>query len=252
MVESYDMMVSHYQFLLRCTPCDATNGAPFQRLVEHQLHLLSSVKVQRGEDCFSNIIHYGTLRNKHDLFVVSSTGVVDCSDYKIPETTPRELFRHETPLTRLDEAITQFGESIASANSHLNTALALCEAVHSIINYTKGATSVTTTAAECFAARAGVCQDLSHLLIALCRQRGIYARYVVGYIAGEGESHAWCEIWSDGCWYGVDPTHNRIIEEGYIKVSHGRDAADCSIIRGLRRGVANHTTTIRVIVEEER
>ncbi len=80
--------------------------------------------------------------------------------------------------------------------------------------------------------------------------RSLHARYVMGYVIGEGETHAWVEVWSDGAWYGVDPTHNCVVESGYIKVAHGRDAADCSVVRGMRKGVSATASQVRVVVEE--
>lgn len=78
--------------------------------------------------------------------------------------------------------------------------------VHGTIAYTKGATGMGTTAEQALALKAGVCQDESHVMIALCRLCGITARYVTGFLMGEGESHAWVEVLQDGRWYGMDPT----------------------------------------------
>ena len=64
----------------------------------------------------------------------------------------------------------------------------------------------------------GVCQDYSHILIALCRKYKIPARYVVGMIIGEGATHAWVEVYYDGCWYGLDPTHNKEVDDYFIKI----------------------------------
>ena len=59
-----------------------------------------------------------------------------------------------------------------------------------------------TTVADVIAARAGVCQDFAHVLIALARSRGIPARYASGYIfrgvagaLGADASHAWAEAY---------------------------------------------------------
>ena len=42
-----------------------------------------------------------------------------------------------------------------------------------------------------FSQKQGVCQDYAHILIAMCRHIGIFARYVNGFLIGEGETHAW-------------------------------------------------------------
>ena len=79
---------------------------------------------------------------------------------------------------------------------------------------------------------------------------GIIARYVAGMMLGEGASHAWVEVLHDGIWTGYDPTNDLIVSDGHIKLSHGRDAWDCAINRGIFLGSANQTTEISVIVAE--
>jgi transglutaminase-like putative cysteine protease len=69
--------------------------------------------------------------------------------------------------------------------------------------------------------------------IAILRMAGIPARYTVGMMQGEGESHAWAEANCNGYWYGIDPTNALLINESYIKISHGRDYGDCMISRGI-------------------
>ena len=67
---------------------------------------------------------------------------------------------------------------------------------------------------------------------------------------GEGASHAWVEILSDGKWYGLDPTNNVVVSDEHIKIGVGRDAKDCEINRGIIIGGGNQTLTICVNVEE--
>ncbi len=245
--DCYDNMVTNCHFMMRCTPCNTA----YQRVDEHNMYLLTSTDVQKDLDCFGNVIHYGVFKTSHDLFVVASSGVVTCEDqYRIEDRAPLPIFTSPTHLTQTDGEISTFNKLVESGDrSPLEIALSISAHIHFYLKYESGVTTVTTTAIECFKGAKGVCQDYSHMLIAMCRERGILARYVAGFVVGTGESHAWVEVWSDGAWYGIDPTYNKLIEDGYIKLSHGRDAADCSIIRGMRRGVTNHTSQIRVIVE---
>ncbi len=245
-IVTYRSMVSTYHFLLRCTP----SNADFQRLKEHQLHLMAPAVISSDVDIFGNLFHYGYLNEGHDIFVVASNGVVECGEYKIEDLAPKAFYKADTHLTQGSSAISQFNRSVEASGSPLEVSLVLAEALHSYMTYSPGATSILTTAAESFDLAAGVCQDFSHILLVMCRERAIFARYVVGFVMGTGETHAWVEVWCEGAWYGVDPTHNRAAQEGYVKLSHGRDAADCSVIRGSKRGLASHTTQIRVVVEE--
>ena len=128
--------------------------------------------------------------------------------------------------------------------SALEKAKILCAKVHDYFTYTPGETNVMTTAGEAFAARKGVCQDYAHVLIALCRMAGMPARYVSGLFIGEGASHAWTEIWMDGLWYGIDPTHNCPADEKYLKLCIGRDYSDCPLERGVFSGWAEQNQKV--------
>jgi transglutaminase-like putative cysteine protease len=79
---------------------------------------------------------------------------------------------------------------------------------------------------------------------------GITARYVTGFIIGEGVSHAWVEFLDHDQWYGIDPTNNKLVNDEYIKIGHGRDAKDCMINRGIMHGGGPHTQSVRVNVQE--
>ncbi|MGM9649705.1 MAG: transglutaminase family protein, partial [Butyricicoccaceae bacterium] len=102
-----------------------------------------------------------------------------------------------------------------------------------------GATSVSTTAEDAAALGKGVCQDYAHMMIALCRMDHIPARYVAGYLVGEGETHAWLEIYDGARWVGMDPTHNRMVGDQYISIIFGRDYNDCILDKGFFRSTQN-------------
>ena len=69
-----------------------------------------------------------------------------------------------------------------------------------------------------------------------------------GLIVGEGESHAWVEAACDGFFLGFDPTHNKKVDENYIKLGTGR-ASDCAINRGVMWGGGKQEQEIEVLVE---
>lgn len=242
----YASVVSHHHFLLRCTP----RGDGNQRIVEQDLNLLSPTRVSCSTDVFGNIINYGSMMNRHDLFVVASSGIVECYDYRIMEPEPKHMFLAATTMTTCDRHMIAFTDGISRCGSTLDQAIALANEIFKTMSYAPGVTNTETKAAESFRLKVGVCQDYAHILIAMCRRRKIFARYVAGFVAGTGETHAWVEIYCDGAWYGVDPTHNLLIVSDYIKVAHGRDAADCSVTRGVHYGLsADHTTDVRVVLE---
>lgn len=219
-------------------------------MLERSVELLASAKCSSSVDIFGNTTLYGSMISPHDIFVVATSGVVECSHYEIIDADPMPLFLASTRVTQVDHEMIDFDATIPCEGSELEQAMALCDALHTKIEYRSGVTTAESRACESFALGAGVCQDYSHILIALCRHRGIRARYVAGLVVGTGETHAWVEIYCDGAWRGVDPTYNVLIEYGYIKLAHGRDAADCSVARGVHRGGAGHTTEVHVVVEE--
>lgn len=85
----------------------------------------------------------------------------------------------------------------------------------------------------------------------LCRLSGIPARYVSGLPEGDGVSHAWAEIWDDGYWYGVDPMRHVPVDEGYLKLSIGRDFTDCPIESGLFSGYTDQQQKVYMKVCQE-
>ena len=56
----------------------------------------------------------------------------------------------------------------------------------------------------CFAARKGVCQDLSAIMCCMLRTQGVPARLMIGY--ADSNYHAWVEFTLDGKDYFFDPT----------------------------------------------
>ena len=119
---------------------------------------------------------------------------------------------------------------------------AVCDFVNDRLSYVEGATEVTSTGADAWAARSGVCQDFAHITLGALRSAGIPARYVSGYLhpqqdplIGEevaGESHAWIEWW-DGAWIGFDPTNDRVADAHHVIVARGRDYDDVPPLRGI-------------------
>jgi transglutaminase-like putative cysteine protease len=117
--------------------------------------------------------------------------------------------------------------------------------VHDTLDYVRGATQVGTTSAEARALGQGVCQDFSHLALAVLRAAGLPARYVSGYLmpsrAAElnkpvaAESHAWVEFWAGG-WLPLDPSNLSEVAERHVLVARGRDYADVRPLAGIYSG----------------
>lgn len=102
--------------------------------------------------------------------------------------------------------------------------------VHNSIRYTPGSSAFPLSAVEVNIQGEGVCRDLAHLGIALCRSISIPARLVVGFLYGlePMDLHAWFEAYVGGRWYMFDPTED-VLRGGRVAVAYGRDAADVSV-----------------------
>ena len=142
----------------------------------------------------------------------------------------------------LEDRVTALAAASATPAAFVD---AVARMVHDEVRYVTGSTDVATLAAEAWAAREGVCQDLAHLTIGALRAAGVPARYVSGYVLPDaeapvgqpvvGESHAWVEWW-DGTWLGIDPTNLAVPGDLYVEVAHGRDYVDVPPLSGVFTG----------------
>ncbi len=126
---------------------------------------------------------------------------------------------------------------------------ALSNMIRDSFEYAHDVTGVRTTASEAWQLRAGVCQDMAHVMIAMCSSLGIAARYVSGHLVGDGASHAWVEIAdpAHGRVVAIDPTHRRRTDLRYVTTATGRDYRDVAPTSGTYRGEgARATLTVRV------
>ena len=120
------------------------------------------------------------------------------------------------------------------------------------MTYEFGVTGVRTTAAEAWGLGRGVCQDMAHVMIAMCRARGIPARYVSGHLLGEGASHAWVEVRTGDGTLAYDPTHARETDLRYVTVAVGRDYRDVAPTAGTYRSGPRGRLTVRKRVADLR
>jgi len=95
----------------------------------------------------------------------------------------------------------------------------------------------------------GVCKDLAHLGIAMCRSISIPARFVFGYLHGlePMDLHAWFEVYVGDRWYAFDPTQDSL-EGARVAIAYGRDAADVAIYHQF--GPPARFTDMQVSVRE--
>ncbi|MFT5887936.1 MAG: transglutaminase-like putative cysteine protease [Zhongshania sp.] len=122
------------------------------------------------------------------------------------------------------------------------------------ISYQPGSSDIPVSAMEVNAKQFGVCRDLSHLGIALCRSLSIPARLVVGYLHNlqPMDLHAWFEAYVGGRWYTFDATQSQL-RGGYVAIGYGRDAADVAIFNQFGPAVQciNQRIDVQLIDEKD-
>lgn len=206
-------------------------------------------------DSFGNKIIYGSLKKKHHIFHVLLKGEATIGlsfANKEKDLNKITIYKYQSKYTKPGQNLKEFFEkNYVEKENNYKTAVDLMHKLYKEFIYEKNVTNIKTTAEEAMTLKRGVCQDYSHIMLSLLRMRKIPSRYVVGMLYGEGFSHAWIEVFSDGYWYGLDPTNNIVVSDNHLKISHGRDYHDCIVNKGILNGGGKQTQTIQVILEEK-
>ena len=175
------------------------------------------------------------------------------------ERFPPQFYLRETALTASDAAIVDFAETTRADAGGDTLALlhALLTALNREITFDTDPTHVATTAAEAFALRRGVCQDLTHIFIAAARALGVPARYVGGHfhradgVTAQEAGHAWAEAHVENLgWVGFDPTNGICATEAHVRVAVGLDYLGAAPVRGTRRGGSGEHLKVAVHVDQ--
>ncbi|MGN1014648.1 MAG: transglutaminase domain-containing protein [Butyricicoccus sp.] len=238
---TFDAPVTAHSFSLRLIP----RGDSRQIICDVDYTVEPADHLTEVTDEWGVSMCIGDCYRDHTEFVYTVRGVAWLSDSPTINEPVHPIYRYPSSLTQPGPVINGLYENAACADElPLQRALHWMDVTYSHFTYQSGATDVTTTAEQAAERSAGVCQDYAHVLLSLCRLDGIPARYTVGYLIGEGETHAWVEIFDGRQWYGMDPTHNRMINSDYIKLTSGRDYTDCILDKGYFRPAGPEYRTI--------
>lgn len=254
---------------------------PWQHVASHQVSVEPTpADFSQEPDYYGNLATYFQVTQPHtELAVVahaeveSLTPVYDEDALRQPWESARPAGRRDHPESwqAIDFALASMHvELLAQAHDYAAASLTpgrpvgeavtdLMHRIHADFTYEVGATSVTSTVAEVFADRAGVCQDFAHLTLACLRSHGLAARYVSGYLAtdpppgkervvGADASHAWASVWLPGgdAWLAIDPTNDQWAGDRYVTLAWGRDYADVPPLKGV---IFSEATTSTLAVE---
>ena len=230
---------------LRVLPADAFG----QRRLNATLQLEPQANAQRLVDAFGNEYHHVDFVDEIEEIHVAVEADVETAEAAVPDPGISPLMRHlllsETSRSPFDPAIATLAEAIPDGFDPVATAQAVCTRLNDEFQFEVGPTDVSSTALDLVRLGSGVCQDFTHLMLAILRMHGIPSRYVSGYLAPhEGEDvgeagHAWVQLLAPDGWHGFDPSNNARQDGRYVVTAVGRDYDDISPLRGAFSGIAN-------------
>ena len=207
----FDEPASYSIQRLRLEPADFEG----QTVVDWSVEVRPGGSVNKGHDSFGNIMHLAANAEPHTGVTVTARGTVETreTDGVVRgsfESFEPGMFLRSTALTAPDAGLAALAEKGSKGSgTPLETAHQLLNAVRDAIDYQKGQTLTTTSAADALALGRGVCQDHAHAFICCARLCGIPARYVGGYMwDDEGSAaleagHGWAETYIEGLgWVG--------------------------------------------------
>ncbi|TDQ37716.1 transglutaminase family protein [Aureibacillus halotolerans] len=245
-----------------------------QRLMSYQNDVHPLPLRKEHVDVWGNNIETIFIAEPHSELAIKSTSLVSVQRSPFIQgltysTEMKDIFQSDTfakqyvmflgntayttlNVSQIQEALREIGP----VDDPISFSLRTMAYLHETIVYTPGSTNVQTTAAEAFAMRQGVCQDITHVMLSILRSQSIPSRYVSGYLyveenssfVGDVASHAWVEVMVPGIgWVGLDPTNNVEVLMNHVRIGSARDYSDVSPVEGVYQG-GNQTLEVHVQV----
>jgi transglutaminase-like putative cysteine protease len=234
-----------------------------QYVVDWRIDVSENCQVDQHEDAFGNVTHVFDCDGPVSELRVLAEGEVDTQDLNgvvrgVIERFPPSLYLRETALAHADSAICDFAAAARAAGhgDTLSILHRLLERIRDTVQYDEtGPTTTSTTAAEAFALKRGVCQDFTHIFIAAARSVAIPARYVGGhFFRADGAvvqkaAHAWAEAFvPDLGWVAFDAANSICATDAHIRVAVGLDYLGAAPTRGARYGGGDEDLVVTVRV----
>lgn len=266
--------IIHRTIYLYASPVrDSFNEArlqPFSNDVQNVdyflMKILPAARLRHHHDFYSNTVHHFEIVEPHSTLLIESHLRVTTKFPQLPSPTESVW-----PLARIGEVMQESRvfdfmqdshyvetspevwrlaiDATAGISDTWQAALALMRFIHQHFKYESKSTTAHTHMVDVLQERRGVCQDFAHVMIGLCRSLKIPALYVSGYLATEiaSATHAWVEVLLPGAgWVGLDPTHNRPVNDTYVKIAVGRDYNDVPPVAGNYKGTTERKLDVRV------
>src|SRR5688572_4453526 len=203
---TYGDRVSESVMELRVTPRSDRN----QTLRAFSLKVGPEAPVHSHRDWMDNQAHHFTIVPFHDRVLIVAGATVETHPKMVElasATDPlplqligprfQDFLGFSGPVQR-DARLVRYAEEVGlfQATRASEAVLLVVTRLRERLEYKRGVTSSATTVSDALDVGQGVCQDFTHLGLALLRMVGIPARYVSGYLFRENmrelETHAWC------------------------------------------------------------
>ena len=240
-------------FILMLRPRSAID----QWVASESYNLKPSVPVIEYIDNFGNLCQRliappgeFTVCTSANIMTVEDIAVSSGAPFNEVQTLPDEVLTYLLPTRycESDKFIELGREVTALATPGYDQVAAIVAWIRDNISFNPDSTHFQLSAVEVHQRGEGVCRELAHLGIALCRSLCIPARMVVGYLheLTPMDFHAWFEAYVGGRWYTFDATQP-CPKGGRVTVAYGRDAADVAIFNQF--GPALYPRNMSVHVE---
>lgn len=207
-----------------------------QTIISEEFIVDPAVPVTEYLDLYGNYCQ--RLVSPMGLFSIKTSALVETAptievdfgaNFVLIQDLPEEVLLYLLPsrYCESDKLLAKASEIIYYLSTGYEMVEAIRQWVRNNIQYEYNHSTPSTSAMDTLDSQFGVCRDLSHLAIALCRSINIPARFMVGYLHNlePMDLHAWFEAYLGGKWYTFDATQE-ITTGGRAVLAYGRDAAD--------------------------
>jgi transglutaminase-like putative cysteine protease len=254
-----------------------------QRVLSFELEVEPAAQLFSYPDSFGNAVYHFDVPQPHQQLQIVARSTLETQE---ATATPTALDQGEWDRLRSDfvqgegfdflqphgyvEHTAALADFVAAKGidalrrlDPLSAARQLAEVIYASFEYEAGVTEADSPIDLALGQGRGVCQDFAHIMIAICRDWGLPARYVSGYLFIDRErthdrsdpdaSHAWVEVFLPSLrWVGFDPTNNIMAGERHVVVAVGRDYGDVPPSRGVFKGESESQLAVGVSVRRAR
>ena len=248
-----------------------------QRCLTFHLSVSPRCRVFSYRDHLGNHIHHFDIPGQHGQLVIVAESLVEMQPHaEIPASLPTaswdELDRlvsegdywemllpseFATPTAELEALASHL--DLRRKDDPLSVLHKLNEQLYHYFDYKPQSTRADSPIDLALTTKGGVCQDFSHGMIALVREKlKIPCRYVSGYLYHGADAqdrsvadatHAWIEAFLPELgWVGFDPTNFLVAGDRHIRTAIGRDYSDVPPTHGIFRGRTKSELSVAVRV----